>query len=579
MGAGPFETMAQDAAVAPLMRLLASGRVPKERLPQVFEMICKRGGPTELAAVFEKTVSDEGLPKELRAKALTWLADAAENRKVKPDANTDAVAKILAAGEAAKSPELSLAALKLATAWKVEAAAAEIRNLAESGKTPEKLRVAAIDAMSAFGGDQAKEVLVSLATGESTAAIRFLAVASLARIDLATGAQVAAKVLSTADANDDPTPMINTFFQIKGGTEELAKAIKGAKLNADVAKQVLRVMFAIGSSDAELADMLSEKAGIAASPTPPTQEEALKIATEVSAKGNAARGEQIFRRADLSCMNCHAVSRAGGQVGPELSSVGRISPIDYIVTSILNPNLAIKEQFVTRIIETVDGKLVTGVVADRDDVRVVLKTADGKVVTIPTADIDTEEEGKSLMPQGITKFLTQQEFYDLAKFVSELGKEGGAFALPSVPSIQRWRVLRDPSAELTMGVPNVEQIREYVLDLPAEDWQSVYAKVSGELPLDEVRKKQSGDVLYLMGEVAVTVAGPVRLKIESTDKFMLWVDATPFEGQSEVVTELSEGRHKLIFRIEKSESESPKIRVQLTKPEESSAQFDVVGGA
>jgi len=50
-------------------------------------------------------------------------------------------------------------------------------------------------------------------------------------------------------------------------------------------------------------------------------------------------------------------------------------------------------------------------------------------ITIPTADIDEEIEGKSLMPQGITKFLTHDEFLDLAKFISELGKPGDYDAL------------------------------------------------------------------------------------------------------------------------------------------------------
>ena len=195
-------------------------------------------------------------------------------------------------------------------------------------------------------------------------------------------------------------------------------------------------MYSVGQSDPALSDLLSSAAGIAVDAPPPTPEEALKIAAEVTAQGDAARGEQVFRRADVSCLKCHAIHRAGGQVGPDLSNVGRISPVDYIVNSVLNPNLAIKEAFVTRVIETSDGRIVTGVAVDRDANRVVLRTADGKTVTIPVADIDTEEEGKSLMPQGLTKFLTQQEFFDLAKFVSELGKEGGKYTAPAIPTME-----------------------------------------------------------------------------------------------------------------------------------------------
>ena len=300
------------------------------------------------------------------------------------------------------------------------------------------------------------------------------------------------------------------------------------------------------------------------------------MAAEVAAKGDAARGEQVFRRADVSCLKCHAIHRAGGQVGPDLSNVGRISPVDYIVNSVLNPNLAIKEAFVTRVIETSDGRIITGVAVDRDANRVVLRTADGKTATIPVADIDTEEEGKSLMPQGLTKFLTQQEFFDLAKFVSELGKEGGKYTAPAVPTIQRWRVLSEPNAELLAAVPNVEQLREYVLDAPWEDWQPAYAMVNGQLPLAELSKEDQP--LYLMGEIEVVVEGEVTIRLESSQPLQAWIDATPIEVKEETPVKLAAGRHKLIVRVAPAKAEKPMLRASVLKPAGSAAQIDIVAG-
>ena len=92
----------------------------------------------------------------------------------------------------------------------------------------------------------------------------------------------------------------------------------------------------------------------------------------------------------------------------------------------------------TRVIVTDDGETHTGIIVDRDEVRVNLRDAAGKVVTIPTADIEEEAEGKSLMPQGLTKFLTRQELVDVVRFLSELGKPG-PYAIRKTPTIQRWR--------------------------------------------------------------------------------------------------------------------------------------------
>ena len=64
---------------------------------------------------------------------------------------------------------------------------------------------------------------------------------------------------------------------------------------------------------------LSKAAGIDAEVKPPTKEEMDELVADVAAKGNAARGERIFRRADLNCMKCHAIAGRGrrGRARPQ----------------------------------------------------------------------------------------------------------------------------------------------------------------------------------------------------------------------------------------------------------------------
>ena len=54
---------------------------------------------------------------------------------------------------------------------------------------------------------------------------------------------------------------------------------------------------------------------------------------------------------DLGCVNCHAIGGAGGQVGPDLVSIGASAPVDYLVESILQPNKAIKEGYHSLVVE------------------------------------------------------------------------------------------------------------------------------------------------------------------------------------------------------------------------------------
>ena len=572
-----FPAAAADApsAVAPLMRLLQSGRLPEARKGTVVEMICSRGGPDDLAVMLASATAGE-FDEPLTLKVLALLADAIEVRKVKPSGDLENIRKLMKLRPGKEGAAIQLAAVRLAAHWKTSGVAADLQQITADNSVPEELRNAAIDGLAALGDASAVGTLKTIATSAKVSSLRFRAAAALAKLDLQAALSVAADAIATATAGDDVGPLVDAFLVRKGGPEQLAAALATVKLTPDAAKLALRHMYSVGRSDAALSDVLSKAAGIALDQKPPTPEELQQLISEVAAKGSAERGEAVFRRSDLSCLKCHSIARAGGQVGPELSAIGSISPIDYVANSILVPNLAVKEQFVTRVFTTADGRTITGIVIDRDDQRVNLRDATGALVTLPTADIDEEEEGKSLMPQGLTKFLTREELIDLVKFISELGRPG-PYSIRSIPTIQRWRVLRNLPAELQGDVPNVEIVREFVLDTPPEAWQSAYGKAQGDLPLTELGKP--GHTLFLQGEFKVVVPGEIEISVDAPKGTQLWIDAEPFDASAPVRRTYVAGMHRLTLRSTIDANPHSVIRVEMTKPAGSKAQFDVVGGA
>ncbi len=565
------------SAVGPLMKLFQSGRLPAERQGAVVEMICNRGNEHDLRVVFDKIVTPDGLPADVRPKALGWLTDAAVTRKIKPAGELAGLEQLVVGPTAAKEPALQRGALKLAAVWKDTHITPALQKLALDKETAVDLRRAAIDGLITIADPRAQQTLHQLADNGPTLGIRMQAVAGLVGFDINGAAKSAAQTLLAAKPTEDPGPMLDAFFSRKDGSDRLAAAIEQHPPTADVAKVALRYMYSVGRSDAALSSVLGKIAGIAADPAPPTPEEVGKLVDDVIAKGNAARGERIFRRKDLSCMKCHSVSRAGGQVGPELSAVGGSSPVDYIVNSILNPNLAVKEQYVTKVFSLDSGKVVTGVVLDRDEVRVNVRDVTGSTVTIPTADIEEEADGKSLMPQGLTKFLTRDELIDLARFISELGKPG-PYAVYQGKTIQRWRMLTNPPQELTAEVPHLENFRQHVLGSEPSGWVPVYALVPGTLPLEELRAGSEPTVLILKGEFDVRTAGKVAVKVISTETFQTWIDAEPAPPGQPIVMELAPGRHAVTLRVEVSPRSQPELRVELSVPEDSSAKYEIVGG-
>ena len=562
------------SAVGPLMKLYQSGRLPAERQPAVVEMICNRGNEHDLRVVFDRVIAADGMSEPLRLKTLGWLAEAARTRKVKPAGELGGLAQLVRS----KESTLTAAAVRLAAVLSVAEVSPDLQKIARDPAAPADLQQAAIAGLVAIGGEPNRATLLQLASHGPGPGVRMQAVAAVVGFDPVAAAREAANVLAHLSAAEDPAVMLDAFLDRKDGSAVLARALAQVKLHVDVAKRCLRYMYSIGRSDAELSGVLSAAAGVVADPPPPTQDEVAALVREVQEKGNAARGEKVFRRSDLSCMKCHSVSRAGGQVGPELSAIGGSSPVDYVVNSILNPSLAVKEQFVTRIFQTADGKLLTGIVIDRDESRVRFRDAQGKTITLAAADIEEEAEGKSMMPTGLTKFLTKGELLDLIRFISELGKPG-PYAVQTVPAIQRWRVLLNPPHELTDAVPHLEHIRQLVLDSTPEAWGAAYGQVAGVLPLDELRKGNRPAVVILRGEVQVNEAGKIAMHVHSTEKAQVWVDTELFESQSQFETSLAPGRHQVIVRVEISDRPVPELKIELTRPSESPAQFEIIGGS
>ena len=67
----------------------------------------------------------------------------------------------------------------------------------------------------------------------------------------------------------------------------------------------------------------------------------------------------IFRRKELQCLACHAYGGAGGQVGPDMTSIGASAQPDYLVESLLMPNKAVKEGYHAIRVVTTEDKVIS----------------------------------------------------------------------------------------------------------------------------------------------------------------------------------------------------------------------------
>ncbi|MGB7343834.1 MAG: PVC-type heme-binding CxxCH protein [Pirellulaceae bacterium] len=137
--------------------------------------------------------------------------------------------------------------------------------------------------------------------------------------------------------------------------------------------------------------------------------------------GNVEKGGKIFfGKTELSCVRCHKVDRAGGEVGPNLTTIGKDKDRKYLLEAICLPNAQIAKGFETAVIADGDGTTTTGIVKNETDDYVELLLADGSQVRIEQDDVEARRKGNSSMPDDLTKHMTARELRDLVAYLASL---------------------------------------------------------------------------------------------------------------------------------------------------------------
>jgi quinoprotein glucose dehydrogenase len=142
------------------------------------------------------------------------------------------------------------------------------------------------------------------------------------------------------------------------------------------------------------------------------------------AGGDVAAGRKIFHEnTTASCLRCHQVNGKGGEVGPNLSEVGKQKPAEYLLESIVAPNAVIAKGFGTVQFLLADGTLKAGIVREETTDAFRIITPEAKELVIAKDDIDETSAGLSGMPADIAKQLSKRQIRDLVTYLGSLQKE------------------------------------------------------------------------------------------------------------------------------------------------------------
>lgn len=565
------------AAVPVLLSKFKEGKVPAPLQEPTLEAVASLGNSDQLKLVFDLALAPE-TQLDSAGTLLRILGNAKRTRNVQPSGDLSGIASALKSDSAA----VRLAAIDCVGAWKLESQRGLISAIAQDNQLSAAPRSAAMAAVAQLGGPSSHELLGKIAMSDPNEEISGTALGYLVALDPGRAAKMAIDWFGKSRDATVQSHLITAFLQHKGGPDILAGTLTDQKLPEDVAKIALRTVTGSGRQEPKLIEALGKAGNIVSMPKVLSPEEMATLVTAIKEQGQPARGEQIFRRAELNCMKCHAIGGAGGKVGPDLVSIGSSAQIDYLVESILQPNKAVKEGYHSVVVQTDDGKVITGIKLRQTDSDLLLRDAEDRELSVPLNKIEEQVAGSSLMPVGLVDKLTRSELIDLVRFLSELGKPG-PYAAVTARIVRRWETLQPTNETYTRMYRTSDT--QVIGDDRGLSWVPVYSAVAGAIPLQDVlnftMKERLGEaarkVGFLRCRVNVTTAGAVGLALGETQGLQLWVDGKPVDVREKLDLPLSAGEHIVTFSVNLLTRKSP-VRLELYDVPGSAAQAQFVSG-
>jgi putative heme-binding domain-containing protein len=148
--------------------------------------------------------------------------------------------------------------------------------------------------------------------------------------------------------------------------------------------------------------------------------ESIDPETILALAGDVDRGRAWFASESATqCKTCHRIEGVGQEVGPDLSAIGAKYPKRDLLRHLLEPSREVDPKYRTLLVETTDGRVVEGLLAERGESELVLRDAKGQTIRLPRAEIEREAAlERSLMPDGLLRDLTAQQAADLLEYLA-----------------------------------------------------------------------------------------------------------------------------------------------------------------
>ena len=139
--------------------------------------------------------------------------------------------------------------------------------------------------------------------------------------------------------------------------------------------------------------------------------------------GSKGDGYSVFNyNSAAQCTRCHAISKEGGNVGPNLMHIGSELTREQILQALIEPSARLAPGYGNVNLTLKDGQEVFGILAKETADALTLTTSDAEPLVIPVARIARRENIPSSMPP-MGELLSKREIRDVVEFLSNLKKD------------------------------------------------------------------------------------------------------------------------------------------------------------
>ncbi len=347
-------------------------------------------------------------------------------------------------------------------------------------------------------------------------------------------------VLDTGQPMTARLAAVESMLANGGGPAVLLRWLESAKLAGELAEHVLAA--ATVHPDINVREQFERYL--------PEDQRPVKLGEEFSAgdilalEGNASRGQSVFTGSSaLRCQACHSLWGRGGNVGPDLSQIGRKYERAALLETILEPSRAIAPEYVAHAVETVRGQVYLGCLVHQDDERIVLRAADGHETTIARDEIEAmDAHSVSLMPELLLRDATAQDAADLLAFLLTLrdakqyawraqvlgpfaGDGGQALDEVLPPEASSGSALRPVAFDGLHGTVRWESI-----DAREQQDGGALAAVFDIAAHSRQRLRASRDaVFYMRATIESDAEQDALLTLSTNERLKLWIDDRPID--------------------------------------------------